>query len=113
MTFTIAAPGAPRPRTRKRKIPLAPVNPTRTGAVTRDGEWAMERLDDDGSTWTVAHRETKTVVADFLGSLRQCREYVGSGEAQADLERLLAHGRGEHDGKPAGQCPECLNKKAA
>jgi hypothetical protein len=80
---------------------LAPVDKTRIlrgrrgletwGAQTKDGTWGMDRLEDTGTTWQVVHRATKTVVADFLGSLRQCRAYVGSGEAQEDLERIRAH----------------------
>jgi hypothetical protein len=58
--------------------------------VTADGEWLMERSEDDGTTWLVAHLPERVIVADYLGSLAQCQAYVGSGEAQADLERLRA-----------------------
>ena len=71
---------------------LAPLRPSscRWLKATADGEWLMERSEDDGTTWLVAHRPERTIVADYLGSLRQCRVYVGSGEAQADLERIQA-----------------------
>jgi hypothetical protein len=74
--------------------------PTRGGrlqcwaAVTKDGEWGFAREEDCGTTWTVRHMPTKTVVAEFLGSLRQCRAYVGSGGAQEDLERIQAEAKG-------------------
>jgi hypothetical protein len=81
---------------------LAPVDKTRMlptrgggvqcwGARTKDGTWGMDRIEDTGTTWQVVHRATKTVVADFLGSLRQCRAYIASGEAQEDLEHIRAH----------------------
>jgi hypothetical protein len=98
MTFTLAAPGAPRPRTRKRKIPLAPVEKTRTGAKTLDGEWGMDRLEDTGTTWEVVHLPTKTVVAEFLSSVTQCRQYIGTGEAAQDLKRIQAAAKGEGNG---------------
>jgi len=60
------------------------------GAETTDGEWGMDRLEDAATTWEVAHKPTKTVVCDYLGSLRQCRIYVASGEARQDLERIQA-----------------------
>ena len=74
--------------------------------VTADGEWLMTREEDDGSTWVVAHLPERTIVADYLGSLVSCRLYVGSGQAAEDLEAVLAHGRGEHDGRD-GNCPRC------
>jgi hypothetical protein len=57
--------------------------------VTKDGEWGFAREEDETTSWTVRHLHTKTVVAEFLGSLRQCRAYVGSGEALEDLQKLL------------------------
>jgi hypothetical protein len=114
MRFAVAAPGAARPAApRKPRVRLAPVVPTRMlggqcwGAETPDGEWGMDRLEDTGTTWQVVHKPTKTLVADFLGSLRQCRAYVGSGEAAEDLVRLLAHQRGEHKTGRDKACPAC------
>jgi len=96
-TFTMSAPAASRPQAPKPKVTLAPVRKTRMvggvcwGAETTDGEWGMDRLEDTGTTWEVTHKPTRKVVADFLGSLHQCRAYVGSGDAQDALERLRAH----------------------
>jgi len=91
--------------TRRRKTPavlLAGIVKTRVlqgrrgpetwGAQTTDGEWGMDRLEDAGTSWEVVHRPTKTVVAEFMGSLRQCRIYVASGEAREDLEAARAAG---------------------
>lgn len=88
-------------RTRRRPAAsLAPVVRTRVlptrsgmqcwGAETTDGLWGFARLEDAATAWEVTHKPTSTVVADFLGSLRQCRAYVASGEAAEDLGRLLA-----------------------
>jgi hypothetical protein len=90
--------------TRRRKapaVPLADIVKTRMsrgqcwGAITRDREWGMDRLEDVGTTWQVVHKPTKTVVADFLGSLRQCRVYIASGGAREDLEQITAAAKGE------------------
>jgi hypothetical protein len=101
MRFSVAAPGTPLPPApRKPAVPLAPLGevrrlPGRNGsetwfALTADGGWAFARNEDEGTTWSVGHVPTRTVVADFLGSLEQCRAYVASGEALADLERITA-----------------------
>jgi len=83
---------------------LAPVSktllPSRGGrrqcwaATTTDGIWAFAREEDGTTSWTVRHLPTKTVVTGCLGSLRQCRAYVGSGEAREDLERMNGDGSG-------------------
>lgn len=89
MSFTVAAPGTP-PRTSRRRLPLAPLKPSRCPwyRETADGEWAFERGDDDGTTWTVARLPGKTIICGHLGSLGECRAYVASGEAQEDLDRI-------------------------
>jgi hypothetical protein len=63
------------------------------GAETPDGEWGMDRMEDTGTSWEVTHKPTRTAVCDYLGSLRQCRTYVGSGEALEDLKRIQAEDR--------------------
>jgi hypothetical protein len=86
---------------------LAPVDktmlPSRSGrrqcwaARTKDGIWAFAREEDKTTSWTVRHLPTKTVTEGFFGSLRQCRAYVASGEAQEDFDRIQAEAatRGE------------------
>lgn len=95
-TFTMAAPGAALPPARKPRPSLAPLKPSRCRwyRETADGQWAFERLEDSGTTWVVTYLATKTVVCDYLGSLRQCRAYVGSGEAKEDLERIATQRKG-------------------
>jgi hypothetical protein len=70
--------------------PLAKLSPSscRWLKATADGEWMMTREEDDASTWVVAHLPERVIVADYMASLTECRAYVASGEAQADLERL-------------------------
>lgn len=89
------------------RVPLAPVEKTRLGAVTTDGKWSCEQLDDGTTSWQVVRRLAEpVVVADFLGSLRACRAYIASGEAERDLGTLQAHARGEHAERAYG-CASC------
>ena len=97
MGFTVAPAGAPAPRYRKApRVPLAPLKPSpcRWYRETEDGEWAFERLEDSGTTWVVTRLPMKTVACGYLGSLRQCRAYVASGEAQEDLDRIATQRKG-------------------
>lgn len=99
MEFTVAPAGAPLPKPASAlKVPLAALRPSscRWYKVTADGNWGLEHLEDAGSTWLVAHLPDKAIVGDYLGSLRECRAYVGSGEAQKDFEGLM-HEQGKHD----------------
>lgn len=105
----------------KPRIPLAEVVKTYsnalsgarvcTGATTADGKWGMEQLEDDRTTWFVVRlpdvpEGKKTVVSNCRGTLNDCRAYIAGGYAQADLDRLQAHERGEHrDHDPA--CAKC------
>jgi hypothetical protein len=74
-------------------------------AVTADGAWLFVRAED--GTWAAGHLPTETEVRGPLRSLAACRAYVGSGEAWADLEVLLAHKQGGHRENPAEGCREC------
>lgn len=92
--FTLTGPGtrpAAAPRKRE-KPPLAPLKPSRCNwyRVTADGQWAFERRDDDGTTWTVTHLPSRTLTCTCLGSLRQCRTYTASGAASEDLQQIQA-----------------------
>ena len=96
---------------------LAPVDkvmlPTRGGrmqcwsATTKDGEWDLVREENEGTTWTVRHRQTRTVVDSFVPTLTDCRAYVASGQAQEDLELIQAHERGKHETERSASCPRC------
>lgn len=62
-------------------------------AVTDDGAWEFERQDEPGTPWAVIHRETGTQVG-LCGTLRACRQYVGSGRAAGDLKRITEAANG-------------------
>jgi hypothetical protein len=89
---TALPPASPRPA----RI-LAPLTPSscRWYRVTADGKWAAERSEDEGTTWFVSSLPAKAVVAEYLRSLAECREYIGSGDALADLERIQAEAEAE------------------
>lgn len=90
-----------------KRVPLAPVEKTRLGAVTTDGKWSCEQLDDGTTSWQIVRRLAEpVVVADFLGSLRECRAYIAAGYAERDLGILQAHDRGEHAERAYG-CARC------
>jgi hypothetical protein len=107
--------------TRGRKAPaalLAPVDKTRMlptrgggvqcwGAKTKDGTWSMAREDEAGTPWSVTHLPTGIVVDRYVGTLTDCRAYVASGQARADLARIQAHQRGEHKTDRDKSCPKC------
>jgi hypothetical protein len=71
------------------------------GAQTADGIWDLTREDDVDTNWLTYHRPS---VADgtcerpvgLHANLRACRAYIASGQAQAALDRMKAHQRGEH-----------------
>lgn len=87
--------------------------PTRGGrlqcwaARTTDGAWRFEREDLPGTPWAVVHEETGTVVDRYVGTLDDCRAYVASGQATADLELIQAHNRDEHKAERERACPKC------
>lgn len=115
MTFTMAAPGAifpPSPR--QPKLPrlgkvwrgwTSPSVYEPVKAVTADSEWLFERSED--GTWAAGHLPTETVVKVGFRSLRACRAYVADGGAQADLARIQAHDRGEHEPERDKSCQKC------
>jgi hypothetical protein len=106
---------------RRRKAPaavLAPVDktrmlPTRGGGVqcwsakTKDGTWGMDREDEAGTPWSVTHLPTGIVVDRYVSTLTDCRAYVASGQAEADLGLIQAHERGEHEAGRDKACPKC------
>jgi hypothetical protein len=97
---------------------LAPVDktrmlPTRGGgtqcwsAVTKDGTWGLDREDEAGTPWSVTHLPTGIVADRYVGTLTDCRAYVASGQALADVERIQAHQRGGHKAERDTSCPKC------
>ena len=103
MKFSVASPGTvlppsppqppkpPRLMIRKGWVSPGTWGPVR--AATADGKWLGERFPD--GTWAAGHLPTCTEVKDGLRSLAAFRAYVGSGKAQADLERMQAGGGGD------------------
>jgi hypothetical protein len=75
---------------RRKNIPLAPVTTTkrhnlRTGrretwaAATVDGVYAIERIEDEGTSWiTIRLADGKEV--DFCGTLRVARYHIAMGQ---------------------------------
>ena len=81
-------------------------------AQTGDGLWAFEREDSPGTPWLVYHLPScrdgsYAMPVHLTGTLRACREYVAAGHAQASLERLQAHERGEHNAARDSWCGRC------
>lgn len=107
--------------TRRRKAPAVPLAdivktrflPTRGGgtqcwsARTTDGIWGLDREDKSGTPWSVIHLPTEIVTDSYVGTLTDCRAYVASGQALADLELIQAHLRGEHETERDTSCPKC------
>jgi hypothetical protein len=96
---------------------LAPVDktmlPSRGGrrqcwaATTKDKTWDLAREDEPGTPWSVTHRPTGIVADSHVGTLTDCRAYVASGQALADVERIQAHERGEHETDRDKECVRC------
>lgn len=103
-------------RRKTARVPLAPVTKTYsrtpsgrrvcTGATTTDNAWGMERLEDNGTTWSLFALPSRTLIGDCFGTLDDCRAYVASGDAQRDLDLIEAHARGEHRGHDPA-CAKC------
>jgi hypothetical protein len=84
------------------------------GAVTTDGEWGFERIEDVGTPWIVVHHprtpQAETATCTF-GTLKAAREAVER-NIDAWLPSILRaeHAHGLHrDGSPYG-CPTCRDE---
>ena len=82
------------------------------GAVTTDGEWGFERIEEPGTPWIVVHHprtpEAETLPC-WFGTLTAVRQAVERGGIERWLPsvQLAAHDRGEHvQGTPYG-CRAC------
>jgi hypothetical protein len=106
--------------TRPRKPPrtLTPATVTarypslRTGrlegwsAVSDDGVWKYERLEEPRTPWSTVHVPSGIEAGSWAGTLSEAREMTANGSALADIERQMAHQRGEH-AQPDPQCVRC------
>jgi hypothetical protein len=87
-------------------------------AVTIDGEWAFERIEEPGTPWIVVHHprtpEAETAHASF-GTLRAARSAVerGLNNWLPSVQRAV-HDRGEHEtaASPYG-CRACNERRWA
>ena len=105
-------------KTRKPRRELTPVDITeryrsfRSGrlenwsARSLDGIWAYRRLEMSGTPWSVEHLPTGTE-GNWYGSLPAARAATADGSALADIERRLAHERGEHEAERVPACGRC------
>lgn len=75
-------------------------------AVSRDGAWKYERIEDAGTPWAVVHVPTG-IGADWYGTLTAAREATANGAALAAVERTQAHERGEHKETRDTFCVRC------
>jgi hypothetical protein len=75
-------------------------------AVSRDGVWAYSRLEIAGTPWEIRHLPTGTP-GPWAGTLTAAREMTANGSALADVERRLAHDRGEHETERDPRCGRC------
>lgn len=109
MTVKTAVPLADIEKTRilPRRTRSGQTKPECWGAKTTDGTWGMDREDEPGTPWSVTHLPTGIVADPCVGTLDDCRAYVASGQAKADLELILAHERGEHEAERDTSCPRC------
>lgn len=75
-------------------------------AVSADGLWKYERIEDTGTPWEAVHVPTG-ISTDWYGTLTAAREATASGTALASVERQLAHQRGEHKAGRDIRCGRC------
>lgn len=83
-------------------------------AITTDGEWAFERIEEPGTPWIVVHHprtpQAETVGAMF-GTLKAARQAVERGNLEQWLPSVqaTAHARGEHT-TDNGICRACRDE---
>jgi hypothetical protein len=84
------------------------------GAVTVDGEWGFERIEEPGTPWIVVHHprtaHAETVSASF-GTLKAARQAVERGiDKWLPSVQAAEHARGEHPTQSPYGCRACLNE---
>jgi hypothetical protein len=76
-------------------------------AVSDDGVWKYERLEEIRTPWSIQHVPSGIEVGTWAGTLSEAREMTANGTAQADVELQMAHQRGEHDAERDPGCVKC------
>jgi hypothetical protein len=76
-------------------------------AVSADGVWKYERLEEVRTPWSIQHVPSGVEVGTWAGTLAEAREMTANGSALADVELQLAHQRGEHDAERNVGCVRC------
>lgn len=90
----------------KRFRPFSGGRPQAWQAASRDGIWRYDRLEISGTPWLIVHLPTETE-GPWYGTLTAAREATADGSALADVERRLAHDRGEHKTGRVPMCGRC------
>jgi hypothetical protein len=75
-------------------------------AVSRDGMFKYERIEDTGTPWIWIHVPTGTD-GPYYGTLPAARAATADGSALAYVQRILAHQRGEHEAERNVSCGRC------
>jgi hypothetical protein len=80
-------------------------------ARTADGEWGFDRSEETGG-WEVfwlpgVRARTELMPVGLLPTIDGCEAFVATGLAWAELDRLQAHGRGEHAAARDSRCGRC------
>jgi hypothetical protein len=85
-------------------------------AVTAEGEWAFERIEEPGTPWIVVHHprtpEAETVTT-WFGTLKAARIAVERGlDNWLPSTQRAPHARGEHAAAPSPYgCPTCNEER--
>lgn len=80
--------------------------PEAWSAVSADGVWKFERLEEVRTPWSILHVPSGIEVGSWAGTLSEAREMTANGSALADVELQMAHRRGEHVQRDPG-CVMC------
>jgi hypothetical protein len=75
-------------------------------AVSDDGTWKYERIEDVGTLWSVVHVPSG-IESHWYGTLTAAREATANGNALAYVETIQAHERGEHKAERDPRCGRC------
>lgn len=75
-------------------------------AVSADGQWRYDRVEVAGTPWALVHVPTGVTDPGY-GTLGDARAATANGSALAEVQRILAHERGEHGAQRDPGCIRC------